>query len=315
MRARTRSTSPKGSPAATTGTTSSPPTAAKPAATAGAAAKAARAADATAEPRARRTNGSGAETLIGAANSTAERAIDILLLFNEEKPLWSASEIATHFGMPKSTVYRYVNSLRSYALIEEDGQNGFRLGPRIFPLARTAKGGMTIVKIAQPHLRALADSFGEMVVLQQRMGYDIVALERISSPQRVSLASTRSHLLPWPATGSAKLLLALAPQAERDEIMKIVHPTSYTGSTLQSKAALKLDLDRIRERGYSVTDEERDEGVWGMAAAVYERGEAKYAVAIAAPKFRMTAAKMAAITEAVRAAAAAITTDLAATDF
>lgn len=267
------------------------------------------------ESRARRLAANGSDSAIGAANSTAERAIDILLLFTEEKPLWSASDIATHFGMPKSTVYRYVNSLRSYALIEEDGQSGFRLGPRIFPLARTAKSGMSVVEIALPHLRALSETFGELVVLQQRTGYDIIALERVNSPQRVSLASTRSHLLPWPATGSAKLLLALAPQAERDAILKMVHPTAYTGNTLQSKAALRVALDRIRETGYAITDEERDEGVWGVAAPVFERDVANHALAIACPKFRMTPQKIAAITDAVVAAAAAITEDLAATDF
>jgi len=251
----------------------------------------------------------------GAANSTAERAIDILLLFSDDKPSWTANEIATHFGMPKSTVYRYVNSLRSYALIDEDGQGAFRLGPRIFPLARTAKAGMSIVQVALPHMKDLAQRFGEMVVLQQRVGYDILPLERIQPPQRVSLQSTRSHLLPWPATSSAKMLLAFAPPAEQEEILRMLHPTHYTGRTLQSKAALKVALEQIKRTGYAVTDEERDEGVWGVAAPVFQGGQANYGIAIAAPKFRKTAQRMAAVTEAVVAAAAAVTQDLAAVEF
>ena len=251
----------------------------------------------------------------GAANSTAERAIDILLLFTDDKPFWTANDIATHFGMPKSTVYRYVNSLRSYALIDEDGQGGFRLGPRIFPLARTAKAGMSIVQVALPHMKDLAQRFGEMVVLQQRVGYDILPLERIQPPQRVSLASTRSHLLPWPATGSAKMLLAFAPAAEQEDILRMLHPTSYTGKTLQSKAALRVALDQIKRAGYAITDEERDEGVWGVAAPVFDRDKASFGIAIAAPKFRMTPQSTAAITQAVVAAATAVTKDLAAVDF
>jgi DNA-binding IclR family transcriptional regulator len=252
---------------------------------------------------------------IGTANATAMRAIDILVLFSEESPCWSASEIALHFGMPKSTVYRYLNSLRSYALIEEDGRSSFRLGPRIFPLARTAKSGMSIVRIATPHLRALADAFGEMVVLQQRIGYDIVAVERIMSPQRVSLAYTRSHLLPWPATGSAKLLLALAPSVERDALMRMLQPMSYTGRTLETKSALRDALERIRKKGFAITDEERDEGVWGVAAPVREPTQVQYAVAIAAPKFRMTSAKISSVIDSVRHTAESIAKDLAATEF
>ncbi|MCZ4314826.1 IclR family transcriptional regulator [Comamonadaceae bacterium G21597-S1] len=257
----------------------------------------------------------GVDQHFGAANSTAERAIDILLLFTDDKPFWTANDIATHFGMPKSTVYRYVNSLRSYALIDEDGQGGFRLGPRIFPLARTAKAGMSVIKLAYPHIKQLADRFGEMVVLQQRVGYDILPLERIQPPQRVSLQSTRSHLLPWPATSSAKLLLAFAPQGEQDEILRMLHPTSYTGKTLQSKASLRVALDQVRKVGYAITDEERDEGVWGAAAPVFENGSASYALAIAAPKFRMTAQTTTAIVAAVMAAAEALSKDIAAVDF
>ena len=70
----------------------------------------------------------------------SERAIDILMVFSEDKPVWSRGEIAEHFGMPRSTTYCYLTSLRSYALIVEDRHGGYRLAPRIFPLAAVAKG-------------------------------------------------------------------------------------------------------------------------------------------------------------------------------
>ena len=41
------------------------------------------------------------------------------------------AEIAAHFDMPRSTIYRYLVSLRSYALIVEDDKGGYRLGPKI----------------------------------------------------------------------------------------------------------------------------------------------------------------------------------------
>jgi DNA-binding IclR family transcriptional regulator len=250
----------------------------------------------------------------GTANSTADRAIDILLLFSDDKPFWTANEIAARFGMPKSTVYRYVNSLRSYALIDEDGEGGFRLGPRIFPLARTARASTSVVRIVRPHLQAVADTFGELMVLQQRVGYEILSLDRIQTQQRVSIASTRSHLLPWPGTSSAKLLLAYAPPGEQAELMRLLHPTVYTPRTVRSKAALRVQLERVVHDGYAVTDEERDEGVWGVAAPVFERGRAVYAIGLAAPKFRMTSEKAPGAIEAVKAAAAAATRDLAMVD-
>jgi DNA-binding IclR family transcriptional regulator len=255
-----------------------------------------------------------ADLQLGAANSTADRAIDILLLFSDEKPVWSAGEIATYLNMPRSTTYRYLNSLRSYALIVE-GQNGFHLGPRLFPLARVAKAQMSVVAVATPKLQALGAEFGEMVVLQQRVGFDIVALHRVESPQRVNLSSTRSHMLPWPATASAKLLLAFAPRTEYDHIMRAAQPTIYTSKTITSKAGLLRDLEQVRKRGYAITNEERDEGVWGVAAPVLEQGEVRYCIALAALKFRVTDKKDARLIEAVQRAAAEVSQELADMDF
>lgn len=264
---------------------------------------------------ARKPAPSSLDPQIGAANSTADRAIDILLMFTDEHPSWSASDIAAHFGMPRSTTYRYLNSLRSYALIVEDERVGFRLGPRVFPLARVAKTHMSIVKIAAPAMAAFAAKFEELVVLHQRVGHEIITLDRIESPQRVSLSSTRSHLLPWPATSSAKVLLAYAPDQEREAIMRMLHPVRYTANTLTTKSALKADLEKILKKGYGITDEERDEGVWGVAVPVFERGEARYCVAAAVPRFRMTEEKEAAMVTALRQTAANITETFATVDF
>jgi DNA-binding IclR family transcriptional regulator len=246
----------------------------------------------------------------GPANSTADRAIDLLMLFSDEKPVWSAVEIASRLNMPRSTTYRYLNSLRASALIIEDGQGYFHLGPRLFRLARAAKSQMSIVTLSLPRLESLAQEFGEMVVTQQRVGMEIISLRRAAPMQRVVLKSSKSHLLPWPATASAKALLAFASQPEREEIIPALSPWAYTTKTLPDMDSLLLDLECIRQRGYAITNEERDEGVWGAAAPVFERELAPYCISFAAPVFRVTAEKRSKILHALVRAAAALTEEL-----
>ena len=253
----------------------------------------------------------------GSANATADRAIDILLLFSEEQPVWTVNDIAVHFSMPRSTIYRYVSSLRGYALIIEDGRGcgGYRLGPRVFALARVARSNTSVIRIAAPHLASLSERYGELVVLNQRVGHEMITLDRIESRHRVAISYTRSQLLPWPATGSAKLLLAFAPEPERTPLMKLLKPQRYTPKTLATRAAMLKELERIRRDGYALTDEERDEGVWGVAAPISLRSEVQHCIAIAVPRFRITAKKLPGVITATTAAAAAITHALAAVDF
>lgn len=75
-------------------------------------------------------------------NATAERAIDLLLIFDEQHPVLSAAQAAQRLGMSRSTTYRYLQSLRSHGLLEMDVRRGsYRLGNRIIELASIAMNG------------------------------------------------------------------------------------------------------------------------------------------------------------------------------
>ncbi len=251
----------------------------------------------------------------GAANATADRAIDILLLFSDEKPVWSAAEIAAHFDMPRSTAYRYINSLRAYALIEEDANGGFHLGPRIFPLARIAKASTSILTVAAPHLAALNRQFGEAVTLYERVGHEAIALTRLESLHRVRVNYVRGQLLPWPAAASSKVLLAHASPEDQRALFRLMVPERYTEKTIRSFSALRSVLAKIRREGYAFSDQERDHGIRGIAAPIFSRGEGRYCVTISGPSFRLTDKKRPEMKLSVVRTAAKISEALLQTDY
>jgi DNA-binding IclR family transcriptional regulator len=64
-------------------------------------------------------------------NTTADRALDILQLFSDDRLVWSGAQIAEEIGVARSTGYRYLKGLVGSGFLEEcDG--GFRLGPQVF---------------------------------------------------------------------------------------------------------------------------------------------------------------------------------------
>jgi DNA-binding IclR family transcriptional regulator len=221
------------------------------------------------------------------ANATADRAIEILLLFSQDAPVWTAPEIGARLDMPRSTIYRYLGSLRSHALIVQDTRGSYALGPRLLQLAQVAKAANPVMGAVAPHMRDLADRFKENVVLNERVGSEILSLERIESPQQIVLKSSRTHLLPWPATGSAKVFLAFAAEPEQREILATLQPTAYTPHTLTSLRELKAHLSEVKAQGHAVSDEERDEGVWGASVPIGGPEGCRYALSIVGPKFRI----------------------------
>lgn len=242
------------------------------------------------------------------ANSTADRVIEILLLFSDQKPVWSAIELSQHMEMPRSTVYRYLNSLKNSKMLMEQGDGLFKLGPKIQVLANVAKLSTNFIEVARAEMLLLSERFNETVLLNELVDFDVATLERIESRQRIRLVSTRSSLLPWPATPSSKLFLAYAPPEKREMFWSMGTPQAYTQQTILNRTELEGELNRIVAQGYAYSNEERDEGVVGVAVPVSAQAECRYCLSIVAPKFRVTDERLAemriALTDVARKVAA-----------
>jgi DNA-binding IclR family transcriptional regulator len=66
------------------------------------------------------------------------------------------------------------------------------------------------------------------------------------------------------------------------------------------------EVERDTERGWAVSNQEIDEGVWAPAAAVYSEGTVVAAVSAPCPAFRVDEARRQELIELVRDAAAEI---------
>ena len=247
-------------------------------------------------------------------NATAERAIDVLLLFDEEHPVLTAGEIARRLDMPRSTTYRYLQTLRSYNLIEEDARGGFRLGTRIFQLGRIARQGLGYVEVARSYMEELATLTGEVVLLTRRSGSQVVCVERVEGDPRhpIRLSYERGHVLPLHAGASAKVLLAFSDRADIDAVLNTseVLPR-YTDRTVTDRAALERQLARIRSDGYAISAGEVDEGVRGIAAPIFQAdGRLAAGLSLVGPQFRLKEVALKSAITAVRQSASAISARL-----
>ena len=243
-----------------------------------------------------------------ARNTTADRAIDVLLLFNERRPVLTAEEVAELLDMSRSTTYRYLLSLRSYGLVEEGDASGeFRLGTAVFQLARVARKGLGLSEVALPVMRELVDQTGESALLTRRSGAHVVCIERVECSHSVRLSYERGQVLPLHAGASAKVLLAYLKPAEIEAVLSAGPLPRYTEQTVTDPDALRAQLDAIRAAGYIVTDGEVDVGVRGVAAPILGiNGQALAGISVAGPLFRLNDTMLPAVIAAVRAAAETI---------
>lgn len=221
-------------------------------------------------------------------NVTAERAVEVLLLFDDDHPTWSATTIARRLGASRSTTYRYLQNLRSAGLIEESDA-GFRLGPRVLYLAQVARKGMGMSEAAIPTMRKLATATEETIILTRLIGDRVICLEREESRHRLRLSYERGQVLPVHAGASALILLAWLSTSALDEILGGGELEAFTASTTTDERVLRARLGEIRRRGYAVTFGERDPGVVGVAAPIWgQRGGVAAGVSVVMPQHRLS---------------------------
>ncbi|MFF9572007.1 IclR family transcriptional regulator [Streptomyces sp. NPDC014685] len=244
-------------------------------------------------------------------NSTADRALDILLMFDEDRLVLPATEVAARLGVARSTAYRYLQSLTSNGFLEESEGSGFRLGPRVLDLARLARKGVGLSDLARPVMRDLVERTGMPVLLTCRAGSAVVCLEREEAGTFLRLSYERGQVLSVNAGAAALALLAWAPDNELDELLAEPLPR-YTDATHTDPDELRVHLAEVREQGYAVSRGELDPDVLGVGAPVRgETGAVVAAISIAALSHRVPDREVPRFVKAVREAADALSAQVA----
>ncbi|WP_371775732.1 IclR family transcriptional regulator [Streptomyces sp. NBC_01438] len=238
-------------------------------------------------------------------NSTADRALEILGMFTEDRQVITGTDVVDQLQVVKSTAYRYIQSLQSYGLIEEaPARSGFRLGPRVFELARIARQGLGLSEVAEPVLRALAGDLRETVLLTRRSGTQVICVERYESPTPIRLSYERGQVLPVNAGASALVSLAWAPEKELERVLAEAQLTPLTKRSTADAEQLRKRLGSIRDQGYVVTRGEVDEFVVGVAAPITgANGSVIAGATVVGLEQRLSDERLPDVVERVRAAA------------
>lgn len=203
-------------------------------------------------------------------NSTSDRTLDILTMFSDDRMVIRASDLVERLGVARSTAYRYIQTLTSTGFLEETG-GGYRLGLRIFELARLARQSYGTEEILRPVLERLARETGETALLTRRSGVRVVCVERVEPPHRhLRLSYERGVALTFNAGAAAEVLLAWEPPDVIADLLARADLPAYTPRSLVTAEAMTARLAEIKDEGVAVSESELDLDSIGIAAPVWQ---------------------------------------------
>jgi len=196
----------------------------------------------------------------------------------------TARELARDLGWPVATTHHLLNTLIDEDVVSKDANRRYYLGPTMGALAEAYMRQTAPPEHQLHELRRLARLTGETAYISAWRHGAIVVLSSVLGRHavRVSGLHTGFHGCAH-ARASGKLLLALARPGLVAAYLD-VHPLErVTARTVTDRAELLRELERIRERGYSIENEEFREGVGCAAAPITSQGEVIACFTVSAP--------------------------------
>ncbi len=204
------------------------------------------------------------------------KALNLLDLFTVLHPQWSLTELSQVTNFPLSTVHRITGALKEYGLLARDPQSKeYRLGFSAIDLGYRALASLDIPLIARPIMRRLAQQTRETILLTipNNTRDHSVCIERIDGQYDLRIHLKVGRQVPLHAGASAKVLLAYFPPDEVDELLRRVGLPKVACNTITDPKVLREHLTTIRHQGYAFSQNETNEGAWGLAVPILDQQE------------------------------------------
>lgn len=246
------------------------------------------------------------------ADATSVQALDrglkILAVVADGDAL-SLSEVAARSGIAASTAYRMLTTLSAHGMVEFDGEAQlWSVGVETYRIGSAFLRRRKLVDRARAVMQALMESTGETSNLGVAEDDCVVFVSQVETHQAIRAFFRPGTRSPFHASGIGKAILAHLPPERVVAIIRKAGLEAYTQKTLADPTSLARDLLEARSRGYAIDDEERNEGMRCVAAAIFnEFGEPVAGISVSGPTVRVTPERATALGPLVREAAREVT--------
>jgi IclR family transcriptional regulator, KDG regulon repressor len=220
---------------------------------------------------------------------SVQRAVDILNLFDSQTPELGTTEIARALGLHKSTAASLVSTLAANGFLGQNPETRkYRLGLKLVERAFAMLDQVEIRQIAYPCLQELRNQWNETVNLAIFDGADVVYIERMLGTKALGMRSEVGRRAPAHSTALGKAILSCWTVADVKTFVAAHGLPPITPQTITDPDRFYAELDKVREQGYAVDDEENEIGGRCIAVPIFDHmGKAVAAISISAPTARL----------------------------
>jgi IclR family KDG regulon transcriptional repressor len=198
-------------------------------------------------------------------------------------------QLALQTGLHPSTAHRILGVMVDNRLVDRVEPGTYRLGIRLLELGNLVKSRISVRQEALPYMQRLHQDLGETVNLSVRHDDEVVYVERTAaSNSMMRVIHIIGARAPLHITAVGKVFLSNDSAEKSLQYMQRTGLPRYTENTLADAASLKHELEKIRDLGYAIDNEEAEKGVACIGAGIYnDEGRLVAGLSVSAPSDRL----------------------------
>lgn len=198
-----------------------------------------------------------------------EKGLSIIEAFDDAHSRMTASQAGDRCGMTRTAARRYLLTLQHLGYVTSDGKL-FWLTPRVLRLGQSYLESARLPRVVQPFLQRVTAGTQEIAYVSVMDGDDIVYVARNGPNRSMNTGFVLGSRVQAQVTAAGLLMLALREPQWLERWLAEHELKAYTSHTIVSKDRLRLELARIRQQGWAVSEQQLELNYRGVGVPLVD---------------------------------------------
>ncbi len=216
------------------------------------------------------------------------KALQTLIVLEEAGQDLSLAELCSRLEIPKTTVFRYLQTLLEYGFVKYNhATDKYSLGLKLLSLGQVAWSRTRLQELAREAMQHLRELFDETVNLGVLDGREIVYIGMTESHRALRMHAQLGGRDPAYSTSLGRAILSALPEDDWPRHLP-ARLTPMTTRTVTTLSALRSLLIEARCRGYALDDGENEENARCIGAPILDMNNRPIAaISVSSPASRI----------------------------
>ncbi len=195
------------------------------------------------------------------------RGLRVIQAFDGRERDLTLTEVADAAGLTRAGARRILLTLEHLGYVKLDGR-AFSLTARILSLGYPYLTSLPFWNVAEPVMEALVRQVRESCSAAVLDGAEIVYVLRVPTQKIMAINLSIGSRLPAYCTSMGRVLLAGLDPADAHDVLRRSGPKALTSRTEIRITRLKAIVEATRRQGFSLVDQELEEGLISLAVPI-----------------------------------------------